>query len=405
MGDGLTVAAVQMRWKRYPDEQSLRKELVRFMRLARDKGAHLALFPELTGLMLAAPLAGELHDSLQRRGGLLGRLLAGTPDLAEVLPTLITRHGQILVDRYIALFGGLAREFGMMVVAGSLLAETDEGVCYRTGVFDAHGSLLGWQAKLHLTAHEGAMASAGSDLTVFDTEWGRLGVLIGHDLLFPELGRALAYRGCVGILNPTLARSRHAWQQQKILASARAQENQLFVAQSFLVGEDDIFVGERPRLEGRSSVLAPVALSPRGDGVLAEVGAEKVEGVVSGRWDIVALHDLWEDAEVRVRTLARGELFHDLLAFDYGSGATIAERTTDVEEAALLAAPRRPAALPVPPPLPEPATALDLPPATTDPNATGRLGAIRSVPIIDSETGLYLGERAVMEGPQEGASP
>ncbi|MGH2545079.1 MAG: nitrilase-related carbon-nitrogen hydrolase [Ardenticatenaceae bacterium] len=409
MAEPIIAAAVQPRWKRYSDEGTLRDDLGRFMRLAHDKGADVVLFPELTGLMLVGPLAADKKEPLQKRSGLFGRVfgsLGGEPELADVLPTLITEYAEELIERYIVLFGGLAYEYRMLLVAGSLLAQTPEGsIEYRAGVFDANGTLMGWQSKLHLTEQDGTVAEEGADLTAFEADFGRFGVLIGHDLLFPELAHSLAFRGCVALFHPTLARSRDSWRRQQIVARARAQENQLFLAQSFLVGTNDLFIGEHNDFAGRSAVLAPVELSPRGDGVLGEVGAEKVEGVVAGQWNIPALRDLWESAEVPIRQIARVELFSELynrLPAYYGDEPSIARparELTEWEPAQLEALPPTSQA----PDLPEPP--LD-PPVETEPGSDAvtdlefeaveeqALNA-RSVPIIDPDTGYYLGERRV----------
>jgi predicted amidohydrolase len=330
------VAALQPQWKRFTSQAALRDYMIRFLRLARDKKADIALFPELTGLLLTGPLAHDHQESLQRSGGILSRIFGrgAEANLAEAMPTLVSEFGDELNSRYIEFFGALAAEYRMMIVAGTLLTKDERGsLRSRAGVFDADGSLLGWQNKLHLDEDEQATIEPGDKLATFESAIGPVGVLIGHDLLFPELARALAYQGCVGILCPTLARSRDSWQRQRLVASARAQENQIFVALSYMVGENEAYVGPRGPLVGRSSVLSPVELSSRGDSTLAEVGAEKVEGVVTGEWNAEALRNLWHSAEVRVREIGRGELFQDLLGADYQSGTTIADRAAEISPA------------------------------------------------------------------------
>jgi predicted amidohydrolase len=330
------VAALQPQWKRFTSQAALRDYLIRFLRLARDKKADIALFPELTGLLLTGPLAHDHQESLQRGGGILSRIFGrgGEANLAEAMPTLVSEYGDELTSRYTEFFGDLAAEYRMMIVAGTLLAKDESGsLRSRAGVFDADGSLLGWQNKLHLDEDEQTTIEPGDKLATFESTIGPVGVLIGHDLLFPELARALAYQGCVGILCPSLARSRDSWQRQRLVASARAQENQIFMALSYLVGENEAYVGARGPLVGRSSVLSPVELSSRGDATLAEVGAEKVEGVVTGEWNAEALRNLWHSAEVRVREIGRGELFQDLLGADYRSGTTIADRAAELAPA------------------------------------------------------------------------
>jgi predicted amidohydrolase len=178
MAESTVVAAIQPRWKRYASEIALYDDLSRFLRLASEKGATLALFPELTGLMVAGPLAKARGGSLNRSGGILSRIfssIGGGPELADTLPTLISDHAAELTSLYITLFGGLAQEFRMVIVGGTLFAATGEGaIRHRAGVFDRDGSLLGWQSKIHLTEEERVTADGGDELATFDTRLGRL---------------------------------------------------------------------------------------------------------------------------------------------------------------------------------------------------------------------------------------
>jgi predicted amidohydrolase len=358
----IVVAAIQLRWQRVQSEEALRGMLSRFLRMARDKGATVALLPEMAGLLLAAPLSQQIQTPTQK-GGFWERLrgsFGGTPELADLLPTLITEHSDLLVERYVALFSELAREFALVLVAGSLLASNERGVIeYRSAVFDSDGGLLGWQPKFFLSDREQGFASGGQVLHYFDSSVGRLGVLLGNDILIPALVQHLARVGCVGVLNPTLARQADDWQRQQIVARARAQENQFYLAQAYLVGEDDLFAGPRRSLEGRSNVLAPVELTPRRDGVLSMVGAEKVEGVVTGEWGLAALQNLAETSEFPVK----------------GAPA--------------LALPAMDEALPPRLLAPEEET-----PALTDTPQPALNAPPRTEPVVDPETGYYLGERA-----------
>ncbi len=441
------VAVMQPQWKRYQSDSALRDDLARFLRVARNKGANVALFPEYTGLTVTGPLAIEKQHTLKKQGGLLSRLLnslGGPPELADTLPSLIADHSAAITERYTLLFGDLAREFRMTIVAGTMLARVADGVSqYRAGIFDAEGNLMGWQSKLHLGADEASIAEPGDTLQTFDAPFGRFGVLVGHDILFPELARALAFRGCIGILNPTMACGGDDWRRQRLIASARAQENQIFIAQSFFVGTNDIFVGDSGTLVGKSAIIAPVELSPRGDALLAEMGAERAEGVVVAEWNTDALSNLWQSTDTPVRSMMRSSLFYDLLASEYQSGATLSERVDERRQTARLPEPapephQEPEALPplpaeepqvsgltapsLPAPIPvtltpreeeheepvaeEPTPAIEAIETDTD-TATGSwltepttpqmpepLGPpTRTIPIIDPETGRYLGEK------------
>lgn len=339
MATTANIAVVQLEWKRYQTVHQFRQDLHHKLKFARSQRAQAVLFPELTGLMLAAPIAQEKKEGSQKKGILnrLREVFSSSDDIDDLILTLLNEHGDELVERYVELFSELARDYSMLIVGGSLLAPDEQGIMgYRTGVFDAAGELLGWQMKLHLSAEEKYFTEPGDELKVFEAPFGRFGVLIGHDIFFPELARALAYRGCVGIFNPTLAHSGNIWQQQRLLANARAQENQLFIAQSFLVGDDGLFTDHPGPFLGGSAILAPFELSSNKDGIQKEVKSEKKEEVISEMWDIQRLHQLWQDAEMLVREMARSQLYHDLLIFDYQSGATITEWTNEAEQIAEL---------------------------------------------------------------------
>ncbi|MCZ7569659.1 MAG: hypothetical protein M5U01_13915 [Ardenticatenaceae bacterium] len=369
MDEIVTIAAVQMPWKRVADLTQFRDELYRYLRLAKAKDARLVLLPELIGTSIAAAMLTEEQQQRKARTGVFARLrsaLAGPEQtrVADALPQFVSTESQALRAAYLDLFSTAAREHAIWLVAGSLyLRDAGGPVRALSGVFDANGNVHGWQAKLHLADHERALAVPGESLTVFEAPWGRFGVLLGNDLLYPELGRALAYRGVVGIVNPAAATRSVTWKRLRIAALARAQENQVFVTQSFLLGPDEL-TGENGLFVGRSALSSPVELSPRGDGLLVEVGAETAEGVISGEWNIVALRRLWQDADERPREDLRGPLFAKLLGFDYESGATIAERTAAIEaEAAEQAARAKPLILQSPAWPERPVVPAELPPA------------------------------------------
>lgn len=354
MEEIINVAAVQMPWKRVADLNQLHDELYRYLRLAKTKDARLVILPELVGTIIAAALLDEEQRRRQAQAGVFARLrsaLAGSEHrrLADALPQFVSAESETLRNIYLDLFSAAAREHGIWLVAGSLYLRDENGaVRALSGIFDANGDLHGWQAKLHPAAHERALVVPGERLTVFEAPWGRFGVLLGNDLLYPELGRALAYRGATGIANPAAATRPATWKRLRIAAAARAQENQLFVAQSFLLGSDEL-TAEKRTFVGRSALWSPVELSPRGDGLLVEIGAANAEGVISGEWNIVALRRLWQEADERPRESLRGPLFARLLGHDYESGATIAGRTAAIEaEAAERAARARPMVLPSP---------------------------------------------------------
>lgn len=56
--------------------------------------------------------------------------------------------------------------------------------------------IIGSYRQIHLSQESQKWASAGEHWRVFDTALGRIGLLSGHDALFPESARILALMGC-----------------------------------------------------------------------------------------------------------------------------------------------------------------------------------------------------------------
>lgn len=94
----------------------------------------------------------------------------------------------------------IASRLGVHIVAG--LAEEDGGVLYNSAVLVGPEGVLGSYRKIHLCASDRDWATAGETWRTFDLPLGRLGLLVGHDALFPEAGRILALRGCDAIACP-----------------------------------------------------------------------------------------------------------------------------------------------------------------------------------------------------------
>ena len=119
-------------------------------------------------------------------------------------------------------FSEAAKKWNMFVTAGLYL--TIEGKTYNCAVlFDRKGEIVALHKKIHLPAGEEYQVMHGDKLEVFDTELGRIGLLVCWDLQFPEAARILALKGADLILCPTLG-----W--ENIYGLSRAYENSVYIA-------------------------------------------------------------------------------------------------------------------------------------------------------------------------------
>ncbi len=105
--------------------------------------------------------------------------------------------------------------------------------------------------------------TAGSDLPVFETKFGKIGILICFDVRFPEAARILALKGADAIFLPTNW-PRGADISADILAIARAAENKVFVITCNRVGTERGFT-----FIGKSKIISPMGQ------VLASAGSDE----------------------------------------------------------------------------------------------------------------------------------
>lgn len=70
----------------------------------------------------------------------------------------------------------------------------------------------------------------GKNFKVFDTDCGKIGVLICYDVEFPELYRILADEGMDILFVPFLTDTQNGFSRVKLCAQARAVENECYVA-------------------------------------------------------------------------------------------------------------------------------------------------------------------------------
>jgi len=340
--DKIIVACVQQRLRLHGDMDACRKDLARFLRVAQAKKAKLVVFPELMGTMVVPPLLQGVQASLLKqadRGRHAGASfwtrakskVADTTagvlkiDLRRSLSKLL-EDPQLLWQAYCDLFAGVAREYGMTLVAGSgyFPDEAGGGIVNQAVVFGPDGEILGRQAKISLSADDEGLARPGQEWSVIETEAGRIGVLLGNDALYPEAGRILAYQGAQILIGLGACPGPELHHKVRAGLLARVQENQLYGMASFLVGHNPLGQGERADYAGQSAIFAPIEFTSRYSGVMVEVGTASSEGVITAEWDFEALEELWTESLTPVRRTMPMSAFRPL-ATRYEEGRTLHE--------------------------------------------------------------------------------
>ncbi len=166
--------------------------------------------------------AGQIKEAARQKADIVclpeGITVVGNgkkyADVAEPIPGPSTNF-----------LGRQAAKHKLYVVAG--LYERASPAIYNTSVLIGRdGKLVGKYRKVCLPREEidGGL-TPGKDYPVFDTDFGRVGMMICWDVHFPEVARELAARGAEVILMPI-------WGGNETLARARAIENQIYLVAS-----------------------------------------------------------------------------------------------------------------------------------------------------------------------------
>lgn len=122
-------------------------------------------------------------------------------------------------------FGGIAKQHSLHIALS--LYEREGHLVYNTAVLlSPEGKLLGKYRKVCLPHGEVEKGVApGAEYPVFDTKFGKVGLMICYDGFYPEVARALTANGAEVIAWPV-------WGCDPLLARARACENRVYVVSS-----------------------------------------------------------------------------------------------------------------------------------------------------------------------------
>ena len=137
----------------------------------------------------------------------------------------------------------------------------------------------------------------GDFLKAFDTDCGKIGILICYDTEFPELGRMLADEGVNILFVPFLTDTQNGYSRVRYCAQARAIENECYVA---IAGS----VGNLPKVHNmdiqfaHSMVFTPCDFAFPTNGIKAEA-TPNTEMILIADVDIGLLRELHELGSVR----------------------------------------------------------------------------------------------------------
>lgn len=239
----LCVVQYQMRTVKSFSEFATQVEF--FLDVASDYKCDFVLYPELFTTQLMSCVKSK-------RPGLAAR------QLSEFTP------------QYLDLFAKLAVKYNTNVIGGSHFTVEEETLYNIAYLFRRDGT-IGKQYKLHITPSERRWwgVSPGSRVEVFDTDRGKIAILICYDIEFPELCRIAAARGAQVVFVPFNTEARHGYLRVRYCAQARCIENHIYVAISGCTGNLP-FVENVDIHYAQSGIFTPADVNFARDGIAAE---------------------------------------------------------------------------------------------------------------------------------------
>lgn len=165
----------------------------------------------------------------------------------------------------VAAMSAWAKEKGIILVGGSIPEPAGEKLYNTCFVFDENGEIIAKHRKAHLfdVDIEGGIRfkesnnfTPGNEITVFDTKFGKMGVMVCFDIRFPELSRAMANRGAQVIFCPAQFNMTTGPKHWELSVRARAMDNELF----FVGASAARYEGFNYECWGHSTVVSPFGM-------------------------------------------------------------------------------------------------------------------------------------------------
>lgn len=203
---------VQWQMRPYDKLSDLMEQVEYFIDALSGYRSDFALFPEFFN----APLMAENNHLSE-------------PEAIREL----AKHTEQIVKQ----FAELAISYNINVITGSMPEIVGDKLlnvgylCKRDGGVERY-------EKIHVTPDEARVwgMQGGTSLKTFDTDCGKIGILICYDVEFPELGRIYADEGMEILFVPFLTDTQNGYFRVKHCAQARAIENECYVAIAGSVG-------------------------------------------------------------------------------------------------------------------------------------------------------------------------
>ncbi|WP_225035188.1 carbon-nitrogen hydrolase family protein [Winogradskyella sp. SM1960] len=264
---------IQWQMRPYNGLDDLMQQVEYFVDSVSAYRSDFAVFPEFFNAPLMAKY-NHLHEPQAIR------------ELAGYTQTIVEKMQQLSIS------------YNINIITGSMPEVVDD-VLYNVGYLCRRDGSLERYEKIHVTPDEAKVwgMQRGHQLKTFETDAGKIGVLICYDSEFPELSRLLADEGMDILFVPFLTDTQNGYSRVRLCAQARAIENECYVA---IAGS----VGNLPNVNNmdiqyaQSAVFTPCDFAFPSNGVKAET-TPNTEMILVADVDLGLLRELHSFGSVK----------------------------------------------------------------------------------------------------------
>jgi predicted amidohydrolase len=210
--------------------------------------------------------------------------------------------------RYLDFFIRMAMKYNVNIIGGSHLTVEHDRLYNIAHLFRRDGSVEK-QYKLHISPSEARWwgVTAGDEIRVFDTDRGKIAILICDDVEFPETARVAAAKGANLLFVPFNTDIRSGYMRVRSCAQARCIENGVYAVLAGPIGNLPFVQGADIHY-GEACILTPCDVNFARDGI-AEEATPNVETMVVHELDMEVLRRNRLVGSVRTWVDRRSDLY------------------------------------------------------------------------------------------------
>ncbi|NAW50133.1 GNAT family N-acetyltransferase [Elizabethkingia argentiflava] len=277
------IGLVQWQMRPFREIDAFYQQVEFFVDSISNYKADFCVFPELFN----APLLAAF-DHLNEREAM--------EELAKLTQEIVDKIAELAVS------------YNVNIISGSMPV-LEKGNLYNVGYLLHRDGKRDEYRKIHITPNERNFYGmiGGDSLKAFDTDCGKIGIIVCYDVEFPELSRILADQDMNILFVPYLTDTQNAYTRVRTCAAARAIENECYVAIAGCVGN---LPGVRNMdiQFGQAAVFTPSDFAFPSNAIKGE-SPPNTEMTLIVDLDINLLKELHHNGSVQIRKDRRVDLY------------------------------------------------------------------------------------------------